>query len=162
MEHVISYQSHVCDASRRIDNASFRSITRCEVVYKVEQPPSRILVTVTIRTKSEMMRKSFTVGFFFIRYMFLLFATLLAKWIRNGVKNYATRGRAEQTSVEWAGWRVEWAEGCRWRWGWRRMLWSGNEIKRNMLATRQHGINQFNLLSQRVKERRGEGKGRER
>lgn len=161
MEHVISYQSHVCNASRRIDNASFLSITRCDVVYKVEQPPSRIGDSYN-SNKKQNDAKEFSCMFFCIRYMFLLFATLLAKWIRNGVKNYATRGRAEQRSVEWAGWRVEWAGGCRWEW--RRMLWSGNEIKRNMLATRQHGINQFNQLSQRVKGKgkRREGKGRER
>lgn len=149
------YQSRVCDASRRIDNASFRSITRCELVYKVvEQPPNRIGDSYNSHKKRND-AKEFLFSlcvFFYPIYVFTFSQPFWqSEWIRNGGKNYVTRGRAEQTSVEWAGQRG--------REKWRGMLWSGNEIKRNMLATRQHGINQFNLLSQRVRWR-GNGEGR--
>lgn len=153
MEHVISI-SCVCDASRRIDNASFRSIMRCQVVYKVvEQPPSANRWQLQFAQKAKWCERVFVLSacvFFYPIYVFTFSQPFWqSEWIRNGGKNYATRGRAEQTSVEWAGWRGER--------GGRRMVWNGNEIKRNMLATRQHGINQFNLLSQRVK---GMGEGR--
>lgn len=103
------YQSRVCDASRRIDNASFRSITRCELVYKVvEQPPSRIGDSYNSHKKRND-AKEFLFSlcvFFYPIYVFTFSQPFWqSEWIRNGGKNYATRGRAEQTSVEWAGWR---------------------------------------------------------
>lgn len=112
MEHVISI-SCVCDASRRIDNASFRSITRCQVVYKVvEQPSSANRWQLQFAQKAKWCERVFVLSvcvFFYPIYVFTFSQPFWqSEWIRNGGKNYATRGRAEQTSVEWAGWRGEW------------------------------------------------------
>lgn len=116
MEHVISI-SCVCDASRRIDNASFRSITRCQVVYKVvEQPSSANRWQLQFAQKAKWCERVFVLSvcvFFYPIYVFTFSQPFWqSEWIRNGGKNYATRGRAEQTSVEWAGWREEGGECC--------------------------------------------------
>lgn len=90
----------------------FGSITRCyDVIYKVYHNPRAELLTVTIRTKSEMMRKSFCHFRFIVFFFFFILSFYPTLLFRNPFGNmnaerrkklrHSRAARAEQTSVEW-------------------------------------------------------------